>query len=266
MPKVKVNDIQMYYEVHGEGFPLIMIMGLSGNINWWDPHLIAKLSTKFQLVVFDNRGAGRTDTSNRKYTVKLFADDSAGLMDALGISRAHVLGISMGGMIAQELALSYPEKVGKLILCSTTCGGPKSVPPSEKALEMLTADNRALSHEEVIRMAIPFLVTGKFIEDNPDLVEFKTRQMLKVPISNAAYIRQLDAIMEFDAYERLSQIKVPTLILHGKQDMLVPPENGSILATAILDSKLVYFKNSAHELTEETEKAISVVLDFLLES
>ena len=119
MPKVKVNDIQIYYEVHGEGFPLVMIYGSTGRLDGWDPRLVEGLSKHFKLVLFDNRGAGRTETSNREYTVRLFADDTAGLMDALGISKAHILGISMGGAIAQELVLNYPEKVSKLVLCST---------------------------------------------------------------------------------------------------------------------------------------------------
>ena len=119
MPKVKVNDIQIYYEVHGEGFPLVMIYGSTGSLDGWDPRLVEGLSKHFKLVLFDNRGAGRTETSNREYTVRLFADDTAGLMDALGISKAHILGISMGGAIAQELVLNYPEKVSKLVLCST---------------------------------------------------------------------------------------------------------------------------------------------------
>jgi len=123
MPKVKVDDIQIYYEVRGEGFPLVMIQGLSDNLDCWDPRLVEELSRKYKLVMFDNRGAGRTDISYREYTMKLFADDTAGLMDALGISKAHVLGLSMGGMIAQELVLNYPEKVAKLVLCSTGSRG-----------------------------------------------------------------------------------------------------------------------------------------------
>lgn len=155
MPKVRVNDIQMFYEVHGEGFPLIMIMGLTGNTNWWDPRWIQTLSEKFKIIAFDNRGAGRTDISDREYSIKLFADDTAGLMDALGIPRADVLGISMGGMIAQEFVLNYPEKVKKVVLCSTHCGGAKSVQASEEVLGTLTADRSGVSVEEVARMTIP---------------------------------------------------------------------------------------------------------------
>jgi len=266
MPKVKVNDIQIYYEVHGEGFPLIMIMGWTGNIDWWDPRLIQELSKKFKLVIFDNRGTGRTDISDRKYTVKLFANDTAGLMDALGVSRANVFGISMGGMIAQELVLNYPEKVEKLVLCSTNCGGTKSVLLLQEILEMLKADRNALPPEEIVRVTIPLLFTEDFIKNNPDLIELAIQQMLRAPISNEAFTRQLNAIMEFDSYKRLSQIKVPTLVLHGKRDVLVPPEDGSILAKAIPKAKLVYFENSAHGLIEDMDKVISVLLDFFVQS
>ena len=266
MPKAKVNDIQIDYEVHGEGFPLIMIMGLSGNIDWWDPRMIQEISKNFKLVMFDNRGAGRTDISDKRYTIKLFADDTVGLMDALGIFRAHVFGISMGGMIAQELALNYPEKVEKLVLCSTTCGGTKSVLASQKVQRMLMANRNTVSPEEIVRMTIPLLFTEDFIKKNPDLVEIAIQQILKAPISNKAFMRQLNAIMEFGACNRLPQIRAPTLILHGKRDILVPPENGSILAEAIPNAKLVYFENSAHGLIEETEKVIRVLLNFLTES
>jgi pimeloyl-ACP methyl ester carboxylesterase len=266
MPKVKVNDIQVYYEVHGEGFPLIMIMGLGGNMDWWDPRLIQELSKKFKLIMFDNRGAGRTDISSRKYAIKLFADDTVGLMDALGISRAHVLGISMGGMIAQELVLNYPEKVEKLVLCSTFCGGPKAVQPSQEALAPLMADRGALSPEQIARLTIPLIFTEDFIKKNPDLIELMIQQILKAPISNEAFMQQAIAITEFDTYDRLSQIRAPTLVLHGKMDILVPPENGSILAKAIHNAKLVYFKDSAHGLTEGMEKMVHVLLDFFAES
>jgi 3-oxoadipate enol-lactonase len=266
MPKVKVNDIQVYYEVHGEGFPLLMIMGLGANVDWWDPRMVQELSKKFKLFMFDNRGAGRTDVSDRRYTIKLFADDTAGLMDTLGIARAHIIGGSMGGMIAQELVLNYPEKVEKLVLCYTYCGGTKGVQPSENIVELLSADRSAFSQEEIARVTIPLIFTEDFIEKNPDFVELTIQQILRAPISNESFIRQLNAIMEFDTCDRLSQIKKSTLILQGKRDILVPSQNGSILAEAIPNAKLVYFENSAHGLTEEMEKVIHVLLDFLTKS
>ncbi|MEM3703331.1 MAG: alpha/beta hydrolase, partial [Candidatus Bathyarchaeia archaeon] len=124
MPKIKVNDVNLYYEIRGQGFPFVMITGLGGNIDYWDIRLLDELSKRFKLVLFDNRGSGRSDVSDRQYTIKLLAEDTVGLMNALGIPKAHIFGLSMGGMIAQELALNFPEKVEKLILCSTFCGGP----------------------------------------------------------------------------------------------------------------------------------------------
>jgi pimeloyl-ACP methyl ester carboxylesterase len=267
MPMVKVNDIQVYYDVEGEGFPLVMIMGLSANVDWWhiDLHWIQDLSERFKLVMFDNRGAGRTDVSDRRYTIQLFADDTAGLLDVLGISRAHVLGFSMGGMIAQELVLNYPDKVEKLVLCSTYCGGVKSILPSPEVLEILAADRSMLSPEEMARMTIPLFFADDFIRKNPNVVERAIQRVLKAPISNEAFRRQLNAIGEFDTYDRLSQIRVPTLILHGRKDVLVPPENGSILAEAILNADVVYLRNSAHGLIEEIEKVLPVLLNFLAE-
>jgi pimeloyl-ACP methyl ester carboxylesterase len=267
MPKVKVNAIQVYYEVRGRGFPLMMIMGLGANLNWWDPRMVQGLSKKFKLVMFDNRGAGRTDVSDRRYTIKSFAEDTAGLMDILGIARAHVLGVSMGGMIAQELALNFPKKIEKLVLCSTNCGGAKSVPASQEVLRALSADRSALLPEEIVSiMTIPLLFTEDFIKKNSDLVALSIQQILRVPISNEAFVRQLNSIMEFDTYDRLPQIRAPTLILLGKRDILVPPENAVVLAEAIPNAKLVYFQNSAHGLVEEMEKVVHVLLDFLTES
>jgi pimeloyl-ACP methyl ester carboxylesterase len=266
MPKVKVNDIQIYYEVRGKGFPLMMIMGLGANVDWWDPRMLQGLSKKFKLVMFDNRGAGRTDVSNRRYTIKSFAEDTADLMGVLRISRAHVIGVSMGGMIAQELALNFPEKVEKLVLCSTTCGGAKSVLASQEVLQALTADRSELSPEEIVRMTIPLLFTEDFIRKNRNFVELSIQQILRAPISDESFVRQLNAIMEFDTYDRLPHISASTLILHGKRDILVPPENAEVLAEVISSAKLIYFQNSAHGLVEEMEKVVHVLLDFLTES
>jgi pimeloyl-ACP methyl ester carboxylesterase len=263
MPKLNVNDIQIYHEVHGVGTPLVMIMGLGGNLDWWDPRMVQELSKRFMTVLFDNRGAGRTDVSDRKYTIRLFADDTAALMDGLGISRAHVLGISMGGMIAQELALDYPQKVGKLVLCSTLCGGEKSVLPSGDAMASLTADRSTMSQEEIAKMVIPVLLTEDFVKKNPDYVELAMQQILKAPISDEAYRRQLSAVLEFNTHDRLPQIKAPTLILCGRKDILVPPGNSPVLAEAIPNSRLVYLERSGHALAEDMDEVINLVTGFL---
>ncbi len=131
--KVKVNDINMYYEIHGDGFPLVMIHGFCGTLDVWPRPVIEELSKSFKTVIFDNRGAGRTDKPDIKYSIKMFADDIVGLMDILKIEQAHVLGHSMGGSIALGLSINYPERVKKLVPCSTGY----SVLPSQEAARIL---------------------------------------------------------------------------------------------------------------------------------
>ena len=259
-----MNDTRIAYEVGGAGFPLVMIMGLGGNLNWWDPRLIRGLSVNFKTIRFDNRGTGRSDASDREYTLRLLADDTAGLMEALGIPKAHVLGISMGGMVAQELALNHPEKVDRLVLCSTNCGGSKSIPPTQEALAILARIAGASSAEEVARMTVPLCFTQEFMDENKEEIAHWTRQILKAPTSRVTYFQQVGAIGAFDAYERLPGIKLPTLVLHGKRDILVPPENGSILAEAIPNARLVYLEHSAHGLSEDMDRVLQALTEFLL--
>lgn len=263
MPFEEINGNQIYYEVQGDGHPIFMIQGLSATQDWWDPRLIEGLSEDFKVVTFDNRGVGRSESSGEMYSIKDLADDVSKLMDALEVSSAHVLGISMGGMIAQELVLNHPSKVDKLILLSTYCGGSKAVDPSEEVLETLLMDRRSMSDEEIIDETIPLLFTEEFIENNPDFVEIAKQRMVNNVISPEEFTRQSEALMEFDTYDRLSQIENQTLILQGKEDILIPPENGEILNGAIPNSKLVYFENSAHGLMEEMEKVVSTILEFL---
>ena len=140
MATVNVNDCKIYYEIHGEGAPLVLIMGLRRNVEWWYRQ-IPSLSRQFQVIAFDNRGAGRSDKPDMEYSIRLFADDTAGLMDALNISKARILGISMGGYIAQELALNYPAKVHSLLLGCTGPGGARAVLMSPERMEKFTVES-----------------------------------------------------------------------------------------------------------------------------
>jgi len=126
LPKVKIDGVNLYYEIHGDGFPLLLIQGLSENVYWWDTPVIDELSKHLKTVIYDNRGVGRSDALEGDLTIEIMAADALGLMDALNINQAHILGHSMGGMIAQEIALKFPERVKKLVLCSTSCGGSKA--------------------------------------------------------------------------------------------------------------------------------------------
>lgn len=266
MPYAKVGDINMYYEVYGSGFPLVMIMGLGANAYWWDPFLIDEFSKHFKVVVFDNRDAGRTDKSKVDYTMKTFADDTAGLMDHLGIERAHVLGVSMGGMIAQEIALNYPDRVEKLVLCVTTPGGPAAAPPKPEAMALLTMDRSKLTDEQIARETVKVLYPEEFAKKHPEIIEASVERISKYTMSADAYMRQINAILKFNVYDRLGLIKKPTLVVSGGKDIIVPPENGKLIAEKIPNAKLVIFENSGHGLvTQERERFAKLVIDFLKE-
>ena len=260
MPKVKVNDIKIYYEVHGDGFPLIMIHGMSANIDLWDPRLINELSKKFKTIIFDNRGTGRTDQPEIEYTIKMFADDTAGLMDVLKIQKAHVFGISMGGMIAQEFVINYPEKVEKLILCAAVCGGSRTVVPTPKVMDILffSENNPFLEREN-----IPLLFTEEFVKNNPDVIDKTLQHYRKAPTLAHAYKRQAEAVVKFDAGRRIKKINTPTLIIHGKKDLLVPPQNAEVLAKRIPGAKVVFFEDSGHDLAlQNWEKFAQTAIKF----
>jgi pimeloyl-ACP methyl ester carboxylesterase len=277
MPKVNANGIQIYYKTRGKGFPLVMINGISNHLDCWDPRLIEALSRRFRLVLFDNRDSGRTDASKIEYHMETLADDTAGLMNALGIEKAHIMGISMGGMVAQELALKYPRKVSKLVLCST---GNKWCFSNEVSEIMLAVGES--SREELTGMILslkaaanfpedylkkhPFaaiVYTANFVKEHPDLVAFLSKQSAKHPRPIECWRRQLKAMREFNTEERLHQISAPTIVLHGKMDIEIPPENGSILAKVIPNAKLVCLEKSAHYLLEEMGDVIEILLGYL---
>ena len=261
--KVKVNDINIYYEIHGDGFPLVMIHGFAGSLDAWPLAVIEELSKSFKTVIFDNRGAGRTDKPDIRYSIKMFADDTVGLMDALNIERAHVLGHSQGSIIAYELIINYPERVEKLVLCSTLY----TVPPSSEVLKIAMGDigltSKGLTYEEIIRKMIPIMLTEEFIKNNSESLEEVIQRLAKAPTP----IYSLKRIAKSNSPIRkstLKKINSPTLLMQGKKDVLVPPENSEILANLIPGAKLVLFDNNAHMIfTEEPQKTVETLLEFL---
>ncbi len=264
MPKSKANGVDLYYEVQGKGFPLVMITGLSASLDWWTPDLITTFASHFKVITFDNRGAGRSEDPGVEYAIKTLADDTVGLMDALSIPKAHVLGISMGGMIAQELVLNYPDKVEKLVLCATTAGGGKYVPAGPEVLAVLSAPRGSKTDEQVARSAIPLLFPPDFIKQHPGDVEAFVKQMLKAPIKGESYKRQIKALLQFNAARRLKTVTKPTLVVHGKNDILMPPENGKMLAGLIPGAKLAFFEEGGHIVfSADPAKVAQSIIDFL---
>jgi pimeloyl-ACP methyl ester carboxylesterase len=262
MPKVKVGDIHIHYEIKGKGEPLLLIMGIGGKTTQWRWQ-VNDLARDFRVIVFDNRGAGNTDRPDIEYTMKMFADDTAGLLQALNIKQASVFGISMGGMIALEFACQYPELVKRLILGCTTPGGRKSVVLGKDAQEVMTS-NRKLGMEQFYHKMIPWVFSADFLAKNPDIGDQWVALQLENPTPEYSYQRQWEATMHHNTFRRLPQINVPTLVITGSDDKLIPPQNSEIMAREIPGAKLVMLEGAGHcffvEKTEETNK---IIRDFI---
>jgi len=264
MSTAKVGDINIYYEIHGDGEPLLLIMGYGSNSGHWFA-ILDKLAKEHQVIIFDNRGTGRSDKPDTPYTAEMMTGDIIGLLDARGIGATNVFGVSMGGMIAQEFALSYPERLKSLILGCTSCGGPKAIRSTPEATAFLFDPERAkLSDEQKAYSTIPWLWNKDFIDKNPEAVKRYVTTTTKQPTPPYAYICQGNFIMTFNSYDRLPEIKAPTLVICGAKDRLIPPENSKILASRIPDTDLKILENAGHGfITDTTEESSKIILGFL---
>lgn len=265
MATVSVNGCKMYYEIHGQGDPLILIMGLRRNVEWWYRQ-IPVLSQQFRVIAFDNRGAGRSDKPTMEYSIRLFADDTAGLMEALDISKARILGISMGGYIAQELALNYPSKVQSMVLGCTGCGGHRAVLMSPDRMEKFTA-NKGLSPEEILRKDMDIYFSDDYVYQNHEIIEEFIEISMRYYQPADAFFRQYDACLRHDTGDRLYNLSIPTLIMTGDDDPLVPPQNSHILQSLIPGADLSVFAGGRHcFFIEHAARFNKEALDFLIAS
>jgi pimeloyl-ACP methyl ester carboxylesterase len=263
MPYVTSAGTNIYWEEEGAGEPLLLIMGLGATLEWWH-RIRPALTARFRTILFDNRGVGRSDVPPAPYSIEQLADDAAAVLDAAAARRAHIVGISMGGYIAQELALRHPARVGSLVLGCTSCGGRDAVPADEEVRAALIARG-SMSREDAMWQMAPYT----FDASTPRQViarEFETR--LRTTVSNDGFFAQLQAIRVWPgALSRLHTIAVPTLVIHGETDRLVPPENAGILARAIPKARLVMLPRASHIfLTDQFEPAHDALLSFLAQA
>jgi 3-oxoadipate enol-lactonase len=260
------NGIDLYYEVHGQGEPLLLIMGLSLNSKSWF-RTLPDLSEHYQVIIFDNRGVGLSSKPNTPYSIELMAEDARAVLDAAGVESAHVYGISMGGMIAQRLAIKHPNRIHSLILGCTTSGGVNHVQPgADVSMLMLSRGSSIATPEEMAWATAPILYSQSFLEEKRDLVAEDIQKRIELPIQPYAYMLQLQACLAHDTYNELDQIKVPTLVIHGDADRLVPYENGVTLAEKISNAEFLTIQGAGHiYVTEENDFVNERVLDFLKE-
>lgn len=242
------DGARLSHEVHGPsaGEPLLLLEGLGGDLAGWRrniPHLAAEL----RVVAFDHRGNGRSTAPDEPMTMATFVDDALALLDHVGIDRGHLYGQSFGGMVAQELALSRPERVRSLVLACTHPGVRHAVPG---------------------RVAVPkgrpweALYSARFLREHPDEVEADLRA--GTPQAPAMARRQWEAMQGFDAYDRLPSLRVPTLVLHGTEDRTVHPDNARVLAERIPDARLVLLEGAGHVYhAEQPEAADAAVMEFV---
>ncbi|MCJ7746018.1 MAG: alpha/beta hydrolase, partial [Actinobacteria bacterium] len=217
--KAKVGDIEIAYREYGYGFPLVKIVGFASTMDGGDPELVAALADRFRVITFDNRGMGETSAGTQAFTIEQFAKETAGLMDALGIEHAHVLGISMGGFIAQELALRYPEKVEKLILMASSCGGIDEIPISPEVMEKL-GDFSGTTEERLVRMATLLFPQSWLSEHEAEARKKLTLATRPPPIES---VRKQAAAMQNwpGACDGLDGLKIPTLVIAGTEDQVI---------------------------------------------
>lgn len=271
MPKVHTNGIDIYYEIHGEsrtlGTPLVLIAGLGYPLWMWH-RMIPYLAQRVPVIAFDNRGVGQTDKPAGPYTAQMLADDTAGLLQGLNVEQAYIMGHSMGGFIAQALALSQPERVAKLVLSATNFGGPHHIPITAEAMTVLTD----MTSDPLTRFKNGLAVSCApgFAEANPDIIEDWVRFRLQNPVELLPYQAQmaigLGLLSEAACFEhKLPNLTMPALILFGAHDKVVPPGNADLLAQQLPHSQVRLLPDAGHFFPMEVpEAAAQAVLDFIL--
>ena len=262
MPSADVGKMSIYYEIHGSGPTLILIRGLGSNSDHWYAQLPA-LAAHFQVVAFDNRGIARTTDPGGDFSIVDLAQDTLGLMDYLKCERAHVMGLSMGGMIAQEMAINYPARLEKLVLACTHAGGPQQIQPAPAVRKAFEEMVYVASDDAKIKAA-PTLFDSKTLAERPEVAQAYAKVSLKHPAGPEILTKQWSAVIVHDTHQRLSQIKAATLVITGDGDLLIPPGNSKILVQGIPDAQLVVVPGGGHQILVEQPTACNkAILEFL---
>ncbi len=262
MPQIQANGINLYYELYGDGPPLVLIEGI-GYATWMWFRQVGPLSAANRLLIYDNRGVGNSEKPEVDYTLQDMADDLLGLLDALGIQKATVLGLSMGGTIAQQFTLSYPERVERLILASTHLGLKAMIPIPEEAARLMVPDTSLPPAARIRKAMAPAFAPG-WAEAHPGIVDAIVFMRLAAVQPPDAWLRQWNAGATFDSVDRIASISVPTLIMHGDQDRVVPVGNAHMIAGRLPEAELRIFQGGGHLVhIEQSELYNRTVLDFL---
>jgi pimeloyl-ACP methyl ester carboxylesterase len=253
MPSIKVYGHSIYYETSGQGDPLILIAGLGTScLMWWKQ--IEPLSKKYHVIAFDHRGIGKSSRASKAFTIADLAADVAALIRALDLPPCHVLGVSMGGFVALSMGIVFPELINKLILISTSAGGPTHVPSGKAILDIILGGNQS-DVEGYCRNLYPALAGPGYMHAHPEDLDHAVANALAKPLSPETYLYQLNAIGQYTSVHgndmALARVKAPVLIIHGDADALVPLPNGQYLADHIQGAKMLIYPGCGHLIPME---------------
>ncbi|HET6817431.1 MAG TPA: alpha/beta hydrolase [Mycobacteriales bacterium] len=261
MPVVESGDASLWWDEQGAGDPpLLLIQGLGYTADMWH-RILPGLASARRVVLFDNRGVGRSSVPEPPWTVEQLADDAIAVLDEAGGAQAHVFGVSMGGLIAQEVALRHPDRVASLVLGCTHPGGREAARMDPDAAAMLM-DRVPKSARAAIDASLPFV----YAAGTPrEAIDADVEVRLRYPLRAKAYWGQLDAMRRHQGtFGRLAEIRVSTLVLHGDADRLVQPANASLIAEAIPGAKLQWLHGASHVFwTDQPDQTVSEINDFL---
>jgi pimeloyl-ACP methyl ester carboxylesterase len=259
MSTTVLEGVRLAYDIEGSGEPLLLVQGLGYGRGGWGP-APGMLAERFTVATFDNRGFGESDAPPGPYTTAQLADDAFAVLDAAEIDAAHVVGISLGGMVAQEIVLARPERVRKLVLCSTTAGGATSFPMPEQTVALMGSASHLDPQEALQR----FVTNALSLDPPAGLVEEIVAYRAAHPPDPAGWYAQAGAGAAHDAMSRLGEISVPTLVLHGTADNVVDVRNATLLADGIPGARLVLLEGVGHLLPwERPQEFTALVEEFL---
>jgi 3-oxoadipate enol-lactonase len=262
VPIVDSGDASLWWDETGAGDPpLLLIQGLGYTADMWHRILPGLAAAPRRVVVFDNRGVGRSSVPDQPWTLEQMAEDAIAVLDAAGGGAAHVFGVSMGGLVAQEVALRHPDRVLSLVLGCTHPGGREAARMDADAAAMLM-DREPKSAREAIEASLPFIYAPTTA---PEDIDADVEVRLRFPLRGKAYWGQLDAMRKHrGTYDRLADIRVPTLVMHGDADRLVQPANATLLAENIPGATLVWLPGASHVFwTDQPDRTVETVNAFL---
>ena len=260
------DGLKLRYEIRGNGDPVALIMGFSGSGRGWGEPFLKLMEARFKIFMIDNRGTGESDKPDTEFTLGDMAADIAAVLDHANTPRAHIFGISMGGMIAQEFVLAYPQRTRGLVLGCTNCGASHSIAADPAAIANLIPAP-GMDPIEQARRAFSVACGKAFLDSEAGqaMLTQAIAEMGNYPVTPMhTFMRQGQAIGGFDSFARLGQIKSPTLIIHGDDDSIVPYPNADVLQGAIAGSKKHTLKAAGHMFFWEVpEETVRVAGDFL---